>query len=81
MSRTTRNDQNDGKILHGGEYYKESGDMDYHLNHRDHKDGDKPPSWFKKIFSRKRRHKIKQAMRDGKEALPKFKKDNQWNWT
>jgi len=78
MSRTTRNHPNDKRA---GLYYKESGDMDYHLNHRDHKEGDKPPSWFKKDRRRVRRTKVKQAMRNGREALPRFKRDDQWNWT
>ena len=78
LSRTTRRHPDDKRA---GHYYKESGDLDEFINHRDHKEGGKPPGWFKKIFSRMRRSKVKQAMRDGEEALPKFKKDNQWQWT
>ena len=78
MSRTTRQDPDDKRA---GHYYKESGDLDLLINHRDKKSGDKPPGWFKRLMQRHRRHKIKQAMRDGKEALPKFKADDQWNWT
>ena len=78
MSRTTRSNSDDKRA---GHYYKESGDLNKYINHRDHKEGEKPPSWFKRIRSRLRRHRIKQAMRDGKETLPKFKKDDAWNWT
>jgi hypothetical protein len=63
-----------------GLYYKESGDMDYHINHRDHKEGGKPPGWFKRIRRRMRRHREKMAMRNGK-VIPQFKNDDQWNWT
>ena len=48
MRRTIRKDPNDKQT---GWYYKESGDMDYHINHRDKKNGDKPPGWFKKNVS------------------------------
>lgn len=77
MSRTKRKDPNDQRV---GHYYKESGDLDDYINHRDKKSGDKPPGWFKRMFQRIRRHKVKMAMRNGKE-IPRFKKDNQWQWT
>lgn len=77
MSRTTRKDLNDQRA---GHYYKESGDLDCYINHRDKKSGDKPPGWFKRLMQRRRRAKEKMAFRNGKE-IPQFKKDNQWNWT
>lgn len=46
---------------------------------RDKKPGCKPPGWWKKIFQRKRRHIVKNAMRNNKE-IPQFKNNNIWNW-
>ncbi len=77
MSRTTRRDPLDKRA---GLYYKESGDMDFMINHRDKKNSDKPPGWFKRLMQRRRRAKVKQAMRNGKE-IPRFKQGDQWNWT
>lgn len=64
------------------DYYRESGDMDWHGNphHRDKKDGENPPGWFKRMRRRLRRHRAKMAMRNGKEP-EKEKNDDQWNWT
>lgn len=78
MSRTTRKNPDE----HRTTYFEKTGDLNCYgnPNHRDKKPGDKPPGWFKRIRNRMRRHRIKQAMRDGKE-IPKFKKDNQWQWT
>ena len=39
------------------------------------------PSWFKKMRTRIRRAKVKDAMNKGKyDCLPKFRKDDEWNW-
>lgn len=76
MSRTIRKDPNDHKTG----FYKEAGDLDKYISHRDKKSGDKPPGWFKKMFQRIRRHKAKMAMRNNKEP-EREKNNNQWNWT
>lgn len=47
---------------------------------RDKKPGSKPPGWYKRLRRRLRRHREKQAMRNG-QMIPIFKKDDQWNWT
>lgn len=80
MSRTHRREPDEKRA---GHYYKETGDLDHlmNLDHRDTKYGDKPPGWFKRLRRRMRRAKEKQAMRDGKEAIPKFKRTDQWDWT
>ena len=46
---------------------------------RDQKPGAKPPSWFKKIRRRLRRHRIKMAIRNSKE-LPVEKRNDVWEW-
>ena len=48
---------------------------------RDHKPWGKPPKWFKKIQIRYERSKVKQAIRNGKEEVPYFKRTNDWDWT
>lgn len=39
------------------------------------------PSWFKKMRARIRRAKVKDAMNRGNyDCLPRFRKDDEWNW-
>lgn len=39
------------------------------------------PSWFKKMNTRIRRAKVKDAMRNGNyDCLPRFRKENSWLW-
>ena len=76
MSRTTRKDPDDHKTG----FHREAGDLDKYINHRDKKKTDKPPGYFKRLMQRRRRARVKMAMRNEKE-IPKFKKENQWHWT
>jgi hypothetical protein len=51
--------------------------------HRDKKDWQKPPSSFKKVRSRVRKAKVKDAMKhieDENTVIPNFKKDDVWDW-
>ena len=79
MSRTERRNADEHKSRYNP--YEEKHVQLGNINHRDKKEGDKPPSWYKKLRRQMRRSKEKQAMRENKEAMPKFKHDDQWNWT
>lgn len=50
------------------------------IEQRDNKPWNKPPKWFKQMRRRQERAAEMNALRNGKE-IPKFKKDDQWNWT
>lgn len=41
----------------------------------------KAPKWFKKIYSRRRRAKVKDRMiHEDYDNIPVFRKENDWNW-
>lgn len=48
---------------------------------RDKKPWYKPNKEFKQMNRRLERAQVKNAIRSRKEALPIFKKSDQWNWT
>lgn len=49
---------------------------------RDHKPWGKSTGWFKKDAQRRRRSKERAAMAHGDyDNIPKFKKENDWNWS
>jgi len=79
MSRTRRRNAEEHKTYYSN---REEKHITFgNTEHRDKKEGNKPPGWFKRMRQRLRRKKLKQAIRENKEALPKFKHDDQWHWT
>ena len=40
----------------------------------------KPPKWYKKMKKKIRKAKVKQALRQGNEEIPTFKKTDTWDW-
>lgn len=48
----------------------------------DNKPWGKSPGWYKKERSRIRRARIREAMAHERyDNIPRFRKDNDWNWT
>lgn len=71
MSRTKRKHPGPDSIYYFGLSDEDLG--------RDRKPGSKPPSWWKRLRKRIRRHKNKQLVCEGKE-ISKEKKTDIWDW-